>query len=117
MRVKAGEFVKEIPAEYAAGAELLTLSDWEKPEKIRLTPWERFRFAEAAFRMIVLEDNPYVFEHLAGEKPQHIEVQMNRTGDTRYVARYSDTKSMIVPTRVGRLCPDKREMNFDFVVT
>jgi len=116
MRVKAGEFVKEIPAEYAAGAELLTLADWEEPEKIRLTPWERFRFAEAAFRMYVLETHLYVFEHLNGHKPQHVEVQTNRTGDTRYVVRYSETKSMIVPARVGRLCPDKREMNVNFLV-
>ena len=114
MRVKAGEYVKEIPAEYAAGAELLTLSDWEKPEKIRLTPLERFRFAEAAFRMTLFEDDPYVFEHLTGEKPQYVEVQMNRWGMIRYVIRYSDIKGVICPARIGKLCPDKRERNQNF---
>jgi hypothetical protein len=113
MKVKIGIIEKFIPQEYACGVDLITIDMLENTNK-RLTKLERFLFAEASFRMTVLEEHPYVFEHIAGEIPQYVEIQNNRQGDYRYVVRYSDTKSMIVPNRVGRLCPDKREINFNF---
>jgi hypothetical protein len=106
MRVKAGEFQKEIPARYERAVELLTLADWEKPEKIRLTPMERFKFAEAAWRM---EQPKLVQEYLEGCNPEQIIEQTNRLGEIRYVVRYDEIHGVnnqsIVPNWVARACP------------
>ena len=113
MRVKAGEFVKEIPSRFKRAVELLTLADWEKPEKIRLTPMERFKFAEAAWRV---EQPPLVNDYLKDAKPVQVIEQMNRQGEVRFVVRYSQsdgevdyTPQAIVPNWVAKTCPkDKR---------
>jgi len=108
MRIKAGEFQKEIPARYGRAVELLTLADWEKPEKVRLTPMERFKFAEAAWRV---EQPGLINEYLDGVHPEQIIEQMNRDGDIRYVVRYSvrdgefHHPQAIVPNWVAKACP------------
>jgi hypothetical protein len=106
MIVTAGDFKKNIPQEYARAVEILTLSDWEKPDKVRLTPVERFRFAEAAWRA---EQPKNIREYLDGRKPLKIIHQHNRQGETRIVVRYDEVKGIraqaIVPKWVGRACP------------
>ena len=106
MRVKAGEFEKEIPARYGRAVELLTLADWEKPEKVRLTPMERFKFAEAAWRV---EQPEKIREYLSGAVPSQIVEQQNRVGEVRFVVRYKAVggciPQAIVPTWVRRACP------------
>lgn len=105
MRVKAGEFQKEIPARYERAVELLTLADWEKPEKIRLTPMERFKFAEAAWRM---EQDKHLRDHMSGWKPKQVVVVENREGEERYTVLYeaeSNTTGAVVPPWVFRACP------------
>ena len=106
MRVTAGEFVKEIPARYERAVELLTLADWEKPEKVRLTEMERFKFAEAAWRM---EQNTFVQELLLGHKPENVVFETNRSGETRAVVGYSEVGNKrhyaIVPRWVWVVCP------------
>jgi len=110
MRVKAGGFEKDIPQRYKRAVELLTLADWEKPEKVRLTPLERFKFAEAAWRV---EQDGFVQTYLEGHHPEQIIEQMNREGEIRYVVRYDECDGIraqaIVPTWVYNACPkDKR---------
>jgi len=108
MRVKAGDFQKEIPAKYAGAVKLLTLADWEKPEKVRLTPMERFLFAEAAWRV---EQPKAIRDYLEGTKPEQIIEQINRLGVPRHAVRYSIIPNgtthpqAIVPTWVKRACP------------
>ena len=119
MRVKAGEYQKEIPERFKRAVELLTLSDWEKPEKVRLTPLERFRFAEAAWRV---EQSPEIKRYLDGCKPEQIIVQVNRTCDRRATVRYTEKDGVhaqaIVPNWVWRACPDDlmSTQNMDFIV-
>jgi hypothetical protein len=106
MRVKSGEFVKEIPARYERAVELLTFADWEKPEKIRLTEMERFRFAEAAWRV---EQAPEVQRYLENRKPEQVVIQTNRMGEQRGVVRYEERNGVcahaIVPRWVWVVCP------------
>jgi len=73
---------------------------------------ERFKFAEAAWRV---EQSRPIRDFLSGCYPEQIIEQMNRVGETRYVVRYSQSPSAlnhpqaIVPAWVCRACPkDKR---------
>ena len=115
MRVKAGGFEKDIPQRYRRAVELLTLADWEKPEKVRLTPMERFKFAEAAWRM---EQDQFVKIYLENHHPEQIIKQMNREGDVRYVVIYDELECIraqaIVPAWVYRACPkNKRGLQYE----
>ena len=106
MRVKAGEYEKEIPKEYADAVKLLTLSDWEEPNKIRLTPYERLMFAEAAWRV---GQPKIIAEYIGNRRPEKVIMQSNRKGDTRNVVRYGEIDGVkvqaIIPTWVMRACP------------
>lgn len=107
MKVKSGEIVKDIPQEYACGVSLIKTSLFDKPDKIRLSKWERFLFAEAAWRS---KQSKYVLEHLLDRTPEQCHVQSNRRGASRYIVRYERTKqgfrdSAIVPRSVFVTCP------------
>jgi len=106
MRVKAGEYEKIIPQEYAGAVQLLTLADWENPEKKRLTPLERFRFAEAAWRV---QQTVYIQDYIGDRKPEQVVINENRKGEIRYTVMYKGIGSYdaiaIVPAWVFRACP------------
>lgn len=107
MRVKAGEIVKNVPQEYACGVSLIKTSLFDKPDKIRLSKWERFLFAEAAWRS---KQDKYISEYLNDRCPAQGHTQMNRSGKTRYLIRYEPNgtgfvASAVVPRSVFVKCP------------
>jgi len=106
MKVKAGDIVKDIPQEYACGLKFIKTYRFDKPDKIRLSQWERFLFAEAAWRS---KQSNYIKECLDGFNPMQCVEQESRDFDLRYIIRYEDAikwkASAIVPTGVFRTCP------------
>jgi hypothetical protein len=108
MKVNIGNVTKNIPKEYYPAVGLLTESDHDNPDKIRLSPWERFLYAEAAWRM---RRNSAMREYLFPFKPVGAHIQYNRKGDHRYVVEYENsgvTAIAIVPTAVLRACPNDK---------
>lgn len=109
MKVKIGEYEKLIPKRYALAVTFINPDDLEEPNKKRLTPMERFMFAEGAWR---LSQRASVLEYLDGMKPEQSIIQTNRDGDVRYSVRYKNKEGKyaitVVPTWVFSDCPDDR---------
>jgi len=117
MKVQFGNSVKDIPKEYYKGTWLITENHLEAHGKIRLTPWERFLFAEAAMRTKL---KPYTREYLSKYSPIGVVSQTNRAKETRYVIRYDDGMGLfaiaLCSKSVFNVCPKKfrEEQLLDF---
>jgi len=108
MKVQFGNCVKDIPKEYYKGTWLITENHLEAHGKTRLTPWERFLFAEAAMRT---KQKPITREYLSEYSPVGVVAQTNRSKETRYVVIYDDglgfRATLICPKRLYHVCPKK----------
>jgi hypothetical protein len=108
MKVNIGDSVKNIPKRFHPGVFLVKESQLEAPKKIRLTPFERFVFAEATWRKESLD--AFVQDHLNRTVPTHASVQVNRARDKRYVVHYTGDlydALAIVPKSVYKKCPNE----------
>lgn len=109
MKVSIGNSVKDIPKKYLDGVFLVKESQLEAPKKIRLTPFERFLFAELAWRKTL---NKLSFGYLKGFNATHAAVQYNREGNFRFVVYYDHESNglnamAISAKRVWRSCPSE----------
>jgi hypothetical protein len=106
MKVNIGDSVKNIPEKYHHGVFLMKESQLEAPKKVRLTPFERFLFAEASWRKKSLDS--FILDYMEKTVPTHASVQVNRAGKKRYVVHYVGDDydvTAIVPKSVYRKCP------------
>ena len=123
MKVTIGNSVKDIPAKYAAAVGLVPEDRLEKPDKIRLTQFERFLFAEAAWRDRLKYSNVVVYKYLSLMIPKCAGLQWNRNNYPRFVVRYEALPEhaieaiAITSAHVWRQCPVdlKFEENVNFV--
>jgi hypothetical protein len=109
MKVKIGDSIKNIPKRFHPGVFLMKESQLEAPDKIRLTPFERFLFAEAAWRHGL---ESMTRSHLDGYRPLYASVQFNRVKEKRYVVYYENKANAlcamaIVPKGVYKKCPSE----------
>jgi len=105
MKVNIGDSVKNIPKRFHEGVFLIKESQLEAPLRKRLTPYERFLFAEATWRkgLPVLTKT-----YLDNFTPLRAVVQINRNYDKRYVVKYKRNfieAVAIVPKWVYNRCP------------
>ena len=108
MKVQFGNSVKNIPKQYYDGTWLIDENDLEAHGKIRLTPWERFIFAEASYRT---KCSALIRDHLSQLSPIYASKQINRHKDVRYVVQYDNGDGLgaiaIVSKGVYNACPDE----------
>lgn len=107
MKITIGEIVKNIPKQFVDGVFLISKEQLEAPKKIRLTPFERFLFAEAAWRSSHVDS--WTRMYLKGFKLTHAAVQFNRAGQKRYIVFYDGKDGInamaVVPRGVYNKCP------------
>lgn len=111
MKVKIGDSVKNIPKRFHLGVYLMKESQLEAPLKKRLTPFERFLFAEAAWRKGLPDSLTKCY--LNGKIPTYAAIQINRGQDKRYVVHYESPVVdvvAIVPKSVYKNCPKELRM-------
>jgi hypothetical protein len=118
MKVKVGNVTKNVPQEYAHGTTLMKPEYFDKPDKLRLSVRERFFFAEAAWRQLLAQTEPLVYNCLLGHTPMTVVTQRNRKSEYRHLIKYTDGWSVVAPWSVVRHAPDKicTEECFDFRV-
>jgi len=108
MKVTVGNVTKNIPQEYHSGFTAMQPDEFDKPDKIRLTPWERYLIALHTWEF---KQTSTTRRYLAEFKPECVLRQYNRKHEARYVARYVDepdsdhARHAIVPDSLGKLCP------------
>ncbi len=113
MKVTVGNVTKNIPQEYAPAIGMISEEQHDAPEKIRLSPWERFLYAEAAWRS---KQTSTTKMYLSDVEPACVISQWNRLSECRYVVEYKagldddHAKHAIVPVSVYRACPVESRM-------
>ena len=114
MKVKVGNVTKDVPQEFAHGTTLMKDEYFDKPDKVRLSPRERFFFAEAAWRQKLATTEPHVYNYLYGRAPIKVVFQVNRSGETRHTAEYTGGVSAVIPRNVGMLAVYHEVVNINF---
>ena len=117
MRVKVGTVTKDVPQEYVVGTTLMKDEYFDKPDKIRLTPNERFFFAEAAWRQSLAVTQPHVYNYLLGAAPVKAVWQCNRIGLCRGTVVYSSGATAVVPSSVMNVAVYTFEEDVNWIKT
>lgn len=117
MKVKVGLVVKDVPQEYVVGTPLMKDEYFDKPDKIRVSPRERFFFAEAAWRQSLAVTQPLVYNYLLGAAPVKAVWQCNRVGEWRGSVVYSSGATAIVPNSVMNVAVYTFEEDINWIKT
>jgi len=115
MRVKIGEVIKNIPAEYKDAAKVIDKSFITAENRVRLTNLERFMLAEMAWR---IKQSDLILFYLEDMTPVGVEIQVNRAGEARcavnYVSEGGISAQTIVPSTFRHVGVDVTHNNVNW---